>query len=294
MSSTPLTPLFDTHAHYNLEPLFDDVDGHWQAAQAAGVTETIVVGTCALTSQRAIDLTATRPGLWAAVGTHPSEFEEGLQANPTFEMAKFSNQEIRLLTQLASNATAHKVVAIGECGLDYFRLGSLPPNVQATIKHHQQELFKAQLELARATKLPTILHVRDTTVPETPTPGNAYWDVITLLSANAPLPAPVILHCVSGPLAYLQAALALGAYVGVAGNVTYKNADHIRMLVRHVPADRLLLETDAPFLPPVPHRGKPCQPALVRLTAEFLETELDIALPQLYHNSQRVFSATMQ
>ncbi len=269
--------LFDTHCHYNLEPLWPDWRSHWQAAQTKGIHHSVVIGTSVSASQRAIEIASDEPELWAAVGIHP-EVYQSLIEDP--ESVSADDHDFTVLTQLA---TAPKVVAIGECGLDYFRLPD-DEGMAMTIKARQQAGFIQHIKLADQLELPMVIHVRDTG-------DSAYWQVLRLLKEHKHSEVPFVLHCISGPLDYVKAALEMGAYIGVAGNVTYKNADHIRSLVKTTPADRLLLETDAPFLPPVPHRGKPCEPWMVSLTAEFLHQELGIDPTQLTENAKKVFSS---
>jgi TatD DNase family protein len=279
--------IIDTHCHYNLEPLDDGQNSwldHWHMAQENDITHSMVVGTSIKTSRRAVEIAAADNHLQAAIGVHPSEYQGFIKNNEVDALPAHLEQEMQQLSQLCGSS---KVAAIGETGLDYFRLPT-DTNLQVHIKTAQQDAFISHLQLALTYQKPLIIHVRDTEVPESPTPGNAYWDVISILKQQPSLPR-FILHCISGPIAYLQQALALGAHVGVAGNVTYKNADHIRSLVKLTPASQIVLETDAPFLPPQSHRGKPCEPWMIRLTAEFLEEELGLNREQLAANAQHLF-----
>lgn len=263
--------IIDTHCHYNLEPLWPEWQKHWVSAQASGVTHSVVVGTNVTTSRQALEIAASEANLRVAVGIHPSEYQEQLETPATFD-----NQQVSL-TEIDTLASQAKVVAIGETGLDYFRLPD-DQALQTQIKAAQQAAFEGHLVLAKKHDLPVIVHVRD--VGEA-----AYWDVLALLKKHS-LTQPFILHCVSGPIEYVKQALDLGAYLGLAGNLTYKTADHLRSIAKIAPADRLLLETDAPFLPPVPHRGQTCEPWMIAKTALFLQTELGLNLDQLHANSQ--------
>lgn len=283
--------IIDTHCHYNLEPLDNGQDSwkhHWQQAQENGITHSVVVGTGLATSHRAVEIATSEPHLLAAVGIHPSEYQEMLNENDTVDTTKLISEHIQELEKLTSST---KVAAIGESGLDYFRLPEDLKQRQLIIET-QRQAFKSHLNLALKTELPIIIHVRDRSIPTERVDGNAYWDVIFILEGtlekHGSLP-PFILHCISGPLTYLETALKLGAYIGVAGNVTYKNADHIRSLVTLTPLSKLVLETDAPYLPPHPHRGQACEPWMVRLTAEFLENELGISRDVLSRNAQQIF-----
>lgn len=261
--------IFDSHCHYNLEPLYSQGGGwqfHWQKAQKAGVTGAVVVGTDTQTSQKAVEIAVQDPALFAAIGIHPHEYQDRVTAFFTGEILDTQKiqQEVSSLQQWHTS----RVVAIGETGLDYFRLPE-DPQEQEKIKQAQQAGLIAHMQLANELKLPLIIHVRDR--------GEAaYWTILELLKTHYQHHRPFILHCISGPTAYLQAVLEMGAFVGVAGNVTYKNAEHIRELVKLVPQNRLLLETDAPYLPPADHRGQTCEPWMISETNAFLRDQLSI------------------
>lgn len=272
--------IFDTHCHYNMSPLLDNWQAHWQRAHQHGVRRSVVVGTDLDSSHQALLLTKQEPTFRAAVAIHPSEYQSAVEDQQLTVDAGTAliTQQLAQLQQLCQDT---HVVAIGETGLDYFRL---PDNqIQAeTIKDVQKMAFSTHLKLADQAQMPVIIHVRDR--------GEAaYADILQLIKLHASQTQPFILHCVSGPLEYIEAALELGAYLGIAGNITYKSAEHIRSLVRYAPADRLLLETDAPFLPPQEFRGKVCEPWMIQLTAEFVQDELSLAVDQLYHNATQVF-----
>jgi len=243
--------IFDTHCHYNLDPLYQDWQKHWQKAQAHGVQKTIVVGTNLESSRRAIEITAQEPNLMAAIGIHPSE--------------KNLADQTRRLEELISE----EVVAIGETGLDYFRLDRNLPEFETTIQA-QKLAFINHIKLANQHQLDLIIHVRDKKTPETPTPGNAYWDTIQILE-NHPSQQKFTLHCVSGPTSYIKKAIQLGAYFGIAGNITYKNADHLRDLVRIIPSEKRVLETDAPYLAPQKYRGQVCEPWMIVETDQVMK-----------------------
>jgi TatD DNase family protein len=285
-------PLFDTHCHYNLEPLYsgDTSDpwlqrfklpetypnwqSHWESAKNAGVGKSVVVGTEISTSKLALEIAQKDPDLYPAVAIHPGHIEE-LEENLETSLAE--------LESLVNPS----VVAIGETGLDYFRL---PDGPQAeVIKTNQKRSFEAHIGLANEHVLPLILHVRDQASPETPTPGNAYWDVLEVVQKHYHWQRPVVLHCVSGPLAYVQAMVEIGAYVGIAGNTTYPSSDQIRRLILNTPTDRMLLETDAPFLAPQQNRGELCEPWMISQTAQFLESELRLDLNRIWANSLEFF-----
>lgn len=269
-------PIFDTHCHYNLDPLFADWKNHWQKAQNENVKKSVIIGVDVSTSQRAVEMAATDENLYAAVGIHPNEWGQ--------ELTLDNNEVFNDLENLLPN---NKIVAVGETGLDYYWLTE---NIAAT-KEKQKGSLITHIELAFKAKLPLILHVRDKETPEIATPNNAYWDTLSILEEQLHPDQPFILHCVSGPQNYLKKALELGAYIGVAGNVTYKNAEAIRELVRLVPQNRLLLETDAPFLPPQQFRGKVCEPWMITHTEHFLNEYMGIPTEHLYENAVELFTA---
>jgi TatD DNase family protein len=236
-------PLIDTHVHLDFDAYDDARDEIVREAAAQGVTRLIDPGTDLPRSRAAVALAATYPGVYAAVGIHPNS------------TAEFSDA---LLAEVRALAGAPKVVAIGEIGLDHYWDDS-PADVQ-------RRALEAQLALAAELALPVIIHNRD-----------ASQDVIAVLSAWVPTlpPAlrerPGVLHSFSAPLEIAQKALALGFYIGFTGPITFKNADELRSVAARVPLDRLLVETDGPFLTPAPYRGRrPNRPAYVRFVAERL------------------------
>jgi len=268
--------IFDTHCHYNMEPLFENWPEYWRQAQAAGVEKSSVIGVNIETSQRALDIAAVDPNLYPILGIHPNEWNDG----------KLDIREtLGELEQLArSNKGA--IAGIGETGLDYFHL---PKENHSQIKARQQQAFKLHILLAQKLGVPLVIHVRDKQTPAEPVVGNAYWDALSVLKSTLIPDQAFILHCVSGPIAYIQEAVALGAYIGIAGNSTYPHASAIRDIIAITPADKHLLETDAPFLPPQSHRGESCQPAWIAHTADFLEAELNVDPTQLYTNAVKLF-----
>jgi TatD DNase family protein len=200
------------------------------AAVAAGVRRMICVGTDAAESAKAIDTARDHPGrVWATVGVHPHEATQGVEG---------------ILPLL----DAPEVRAIGECGLDYYYEHS-PRDVQL-------EVFAAQVALARERGLALVVHTRDA------------WDDTFAILESEGLPERTIVHCFSGGPAEARRSLDLGAYLSFSGIVTFKSAGDVREAAALAPLDRMLVETDAPYLAPVPHRGKPNQPALVTVVGE--------------------------
>lgn len=260
-------PLIDTHCHLDFSAYDGLRDEIVAEAAASGVTRIINPGTDLERSRAAIALAETYPGVYAAAGVHPSS------------TADFTPAHLDALRDLAAH---WKVVAIGEIGLDYYRENSP--------KAAQWAAFEAQLGLAAALELPVIIHNRD-----------ASDDVLAVLAAwTAALPAalrerPGVLHSFSAPLDVAERGLALGFCIGFTGPVTFKNADELGHIAARVPADRLLVETDGPFLTPHPYRGRrPNRPAYVRLIAERLAAlhavPFDEFAAQTTANAERLFA----
>ena len=246
--------MIDTHCHLNLEPLSNTPSKFLDQALAAGVTNIIIPAVDLPTSQSAIDLAGTSDRLFAMVGIHPEEAAK----------TDFSN----LFENLKSLALKPKVVAIGECGLDYFHT--------TQTKAAQHQLFEFQLQLAHELDLPLSIHVRDLPA-EASAKEDAHQDALELIRQFTPR---AVLHCFSGNQDYLQAALDLGLFISFAGNVTFQNAHKLQQLAKLTPTDRLLVETDAPYLNP--DRGVfPNTPAQVVKTYHFLAKLKNISLEQL-------------
>ncbi len=231
-------------------------------AREAGVATLINPGVDFASSRRAIALAAEHPEVHAAVGLHPNSCGE------------LSEEQIADLRALASEP---RVVAIGEVGIDYY-WNKFPPEAQ-------RRGFEAQLRLAGELALPVIVHNRD-----------AHDDVLTVIEESAragPRPAAVVLHSFSGNLAQARRALAAGAYLGFTGAVTYPKAHELRRAAQEAPLERLLIETDAPFLPPQPRRGRRNEPAWVRWVAEQIAEVKELPLQAIAEataaNAQAIF-----
>ena len=234
-SAPSLPRLVDTHCHLDFEQFDADRDAVLQAALASGVMRVLVPAVDLATSRRAIALAERYPEVRAAVGVHPND------------TAGFNNETLAELRDLAQHP---RVDAIGEIGIDlYWKHVTL---------NEQVEAFRAQLALAQALGLPVIIHDREAHAP-----------VLAELSAAAS-PAGVVLHSFSGDQAMAETALAAGYYLGVDGPITYKKNDALRSIFAAAPADRILIETDAPYLTPQARRGTRNEPAYVRYVAERL------------------------
>jgi len=203
-------------------------------ARAAGVRWMVNIGTDLDTSWQAVGIAEVDPDIYASVGVHPhdaAEADEGV---------------FKTLEELA---TRSKVVAIGETGLDYYRNLS-PRDVQATV-------FRRQLALAREIGKPVIIHCRD-----------AHHDLLQILREERANKIGGVVHCFSGNVQFAEASLDLGFYISIAGPVTYPNARKLPEVIKVVPEDRLVIETDCPFLPPQPYRGKRNEPSYLPITAQ--------------------------
>ncbi|MCB9800919.1 MAG: TatD family hydrolase [Pseudomonadales bacterium] len=279
-------PIFDTHCHYNLDPILGEWQTQWHLAQKNDITHTTIVGTDIQTSKQALSIAKNSKNLFASIGYHPGTFEEHA---PDFVegqtvYSERINTELKLIkNELLEMVSTGQPIAIGEIGLDYYRLRSKGLK-REVLSDLQKKAFKLQLEIAAAHNLPVILHVRDQAER---THSNAYLEVLEIIKQTTP--KKFVLHCVSGPLSYITAALELGAYIGFDGNITYPQAKHIREIFSITPTDKILLETDAPYLAPELHRGKICEPWMITETAKYLEGELKTDLAQIYHNSFSFF-----
>lgn len=286
--------IIDTHCHYNLEPLYQNVDQHLEQALAENIAAAVVVGTSIDTSITAVTLTHQHRSLFASVGIHPQEITESFSTQLyTEETIAEELQKLEELLLQESHKSPAKIVAIGEAGLDYYRLKSKGAK-RETIVALQKKLYIGQLELAWKYSLPLIAHIRD---QKDRTSNTAYDDNLEILRGRAAaqqLPT-VILHCISGTAAYVAAAVALGAYIGVAGNSTYESAQDLRELIAAVPSDRVLLETDAPFLPPKSSQNAEfCEPRMIAQTGAFLAEYSTHTLATILENTYTVFPSIGQ
>ncbi|MGB9724408.1 MAG: TatD family hydrolase [Chloroflexia bacterium] len=257
MEPTSPPDLYDSHTHLN-EAAFDgDLPAVLERARRQGVREMLVVGYDLESSARAVAL-ARKYGLHAAVGIQP---HLALQTGP---------REIAHLEALAQDPT---VVALGEIGLDYYRDRSPRPR--------QRHLFRSLLSLARTLGLPVVIHCRE-----------AFADLLEDLSREG-TGWPGVMHCFSGTAEQAREFLALGLYLSLAGPVTYPHAPKLWQVAREVPLDRLLLETDCPWLPPQPHRGERNEPAYLIYTAarvaELRGTPLEVVARATSYNARTLF-----
>jgi TatD DNase family protein len=229
--------LVDSHCHLNYEGLVEHQGEVLARARAAGVAAFLNIST-RLSEWDAVVATAERePDVWASIGIHPHEADQHTDLGETALL----------------EAAAHpRVIGIGESGLDYY--------YDKSDRAVQRALFRTHIAVSRATGLPLIVHTRD-----------AEEDTATILAeemANGAFPA--LIHCFTASGGFGRKVLDLGLTISISGIVTFKNAHEIQEFAPEIPADRLLVETDSPFLAPVPHRGKTCEPAFVADTARFV------------------------
>jgi TatD DNase family protein len=258
--------LVDTHAHLDFRQFDPDRQAVIERARAAGVAAIVNVGTDLDSSRRAVQLAGEYDMIHAAVGMHPHDAKK-LDGSALAELRELARQP--------------KVVAVGEIGLDFYR--------DRSPRDTQRRAFRAQLAWAAKLGKPVVIHDRD-----------AHDEIMEILAdwatglADSPLANRVgVLHTFSGNLSMAERAMAMGFYISISGPVTYKNARQLPQIVRALPLDRLLVETDCPFLTPHPYRGKRNEPAYVRLVAEQIATLKGIPFDDLTKtttaNARRLF-----
>lgn len=251
--------LIDTHAHLDLEEFDRDRPTVLDRARSNGIGYIINTGFDLESSRRSIALAARHPQIFAAVGVHPHDAAKA---------------DAAVWAAIPELAAAPKVMAVGEIGLDYYR--DLSPRTV------QQAAFRRQIGIAKELNLPIIVHNRD-----------AHADTLRILKEEKAGEAGGVLHCFSGSWEVAKECLDLGFHISFAGPVTFTNAPKLQDVVQKVPLDRLLVETDCPYLAPVPHRGKRNEPAYVHLVAEKIATLRELPLEELAAattaNARRLF-----
>jgi len=230
--------LVDSHCHLNFEPLGQDIEGVLARAQDAGVAHMLCVAVALEKFPEVKGLADAHANIYASVGVHPNE-------------RTGEEPDVERLMALADD---HNVVAVGETGLDYYRSeGDL---------EWQRDRFRVHIRAARKAKKPLIIHTRE-----------AAADTLRIMTEEGAEDAGGVMHCFTESWETARRALDLGFYISFSGIVTFRTADALREVARKVPADRLLIETDCPYLAPVPYRGKTNEPALVRYVAECVAAE---------------------
>jgi TatD DNase family protein len=235
--------MIDTHCHLDMLSLEEDI-----LESVGRLDYLLTIGCDNQEIYKAIEFTKKFDNIYASIGYHP------------YDIGDISEKDIENLAKLYKNNS--KVVAIGECGLDFYR--------DKTPKNLQEKFFRLQIELAKELKLPIIIHSRE-----------ADADIERILSEYAPFENGGIMHCFGGSLRLMEATLEMGFYISFAGNITYPKADNLREIAKKVPLDRLLLETDSPFLAPQKVRGKPNKPSNIFYTLEFVANLLGISSLEL-------------
>ncbi|WP_156289978.1 TatD family hydrolase [Oceanobacillus salinisoli] len=239
--------LFDTHVHLNARQFLEDRDETIQRAFDAGVKYMTVVGFDHETIPLAIKIAEQYETIYAAVGWHP------------VDAVDMTDKEIAWLEELSQHP---KVVALGEMGLDY--------HWDKSPKDIQKDVFRKQIRLARKVDMPIIIHNREATE-----------DIIQILQEENAKEVGGIMHCYNDSAAYIQACLDMDFYISLGGPVTFKNAPLPKEVAKVVPLDRLLVETDAPYLAPHPNRGKRNEPAYVKLVAEKIAELRDMTFEEI-------------
>lgn len=256
-----MVELIDTHCHLTFEPLDADVDAAVERSRQAGVTGWVTVGTSLVDSKAVVELAGRHDRMVAAVGIHPHDAKDADDA---------------ALAELERIAQDPNVVAIGETGLDYHYNFSKQPD--------QQRVFAAHLEIAKRLDLPVIIHSR-----------NAFDETMEILERHDDGLKGVVFHCYGGTAEQAERLIAKGYYISFTGVVTFKNASQTREAAQAVPLDRLMVETDCPYMSPEPVRSqKPNEPALMVHTAAFLANlkgvDPDEFALATTHNAKRFFN----
>lgn len=268
--SLPGVSLVDSHCHLDFPDFAGEIETILSRAAENGVGHLVTICTKVTEFDRVLNLALAHPQMSCSVGIHPHEAAH----EPAVDVAR--------LVELAKHP---KVVGIGEAGLDYF--------YDQSPRERQQEVFRTHIEAARLSSLPLIVHSRD-----------ADADTVRLLQEGAESGArdgralTGVIHCFTSTQYLADAALQLGFYISLSGVVTFKNAEALRQVAKSVPLDRLLVETDSPYLAPVPKRGKRNEPAFVRHTADFVARMLGLSLEDLAAattgNFHRLFAKAAQ
>ncbi|MGN0313013.1 MAG: TatD family hydrolase [Lachnospiraceae bacterium] len=256
--------IFETHAHYEDEQYNDDRENLLREIFSAGIGKIVNVGSTMETSRKSVKLAKAYPQIYAAVGVHPSEID--CLTQDSFE-------------ELKTMAAQEKVVAIGEIGLDYYW------EKDEKVRIQQQQVFRQQLELAREVKLPVIIHSRD-----------AAADTMAILKDEPKRENPGIIHCYSYSPEMAAEFIKLDYYIGVGGVVTFKNARVLKQVVQEIPLERIVVETDCPYMAPEPHRGQRNSsvylPHIVDKIAEIKGVSGQEVEKITYENACRVYGIT--
>lgn len=251
--------LFDTHAHLNADQYKEDLPEVMERAREAGVSNMVVVGFDQITIKRAMELAEAHDFIYACVGWHP------------VDAIDMTDEDLKWIEELASHP---KVVALGEMGLDYYWNKS-PQDIQ-------KEVFRKQIRLAKKVKLPIVIHNRDATA-----------DIVEILEEEGAAEVGGIMHCYSGSVEIAKKCLDMNFYISLGGPVTFKNAKKPKEVAIEIPLDRLLIETDCPYLTPHPYRGQRNEPSYVKLVAEQIAEIKGISFEEIAQatsdNAKKIF-----
>ena len=246
----------DSHCHLNYKGLIEDQAAVLDRARGAGVAGMLNIATRESEWDDVLATAQSNHDVWASVGIHPHEADTHAEVDAA---------------KLIARATHPKIIAIGETGLDYY--------YDHSDRAQQRISFRAHIAAARATQLPLIVHTRD-----------AEEDTAAILAEEMSQGAfPGVIHCFTASQDFADKALNLGLYISISGIVTFKNAKDLQASAAIIPSERLLIETDAPFLAPMPHRGKVCEPAFVADTAGFLANLRAVSIETLASQSRDNF-----
>ncbi|MGM0754506.1 MAG: TatD family hydrolase [Bacillota bacterium] len=252
--------LFDTHVHLNAEQFDEDLEEVISRAREAGVENMVVVGFDRPTINRAMELIEQYEFLYASIGWHP------------VDAIDMKDEDLAWIEELSSHP---KVVAIGEMGLDY--------HWDKSPKDVQKEVFRKQIHLAKKVKLPIIIHNRDAT-----------QDIVDILREEGAEEVGGIMHCFSGSPEIAQECVDMNFYISLGGPVTFKNAKKPKEVAKEIPLEKLLIETDCPYLAPHPNRGKRNEPAYVKLVAEQIAELKEVSLKEVENitteNAKKLFN----
>ena len=248
--------LVDSHCHLEYEGLVENQSDVLDRARGAGVGAFLNISTKRAEWAQVVGTANAKPDVWASVGIHPHNADA--HSDLTRE-------------ELLDATRDPRVIGIGETGLDYY--------YDKSDRAEQQRLFRIHIDVARETGLPVIIHTRD-----------AENDTLAILADEMGKGAfPALIHCFTASAQFGEKVLELGLSISISGIVTFKNAKDLQGVAKGIPQDRLLIETDSPFLAPVPHRGKPCEPGFVRDTANFIADLRGETLEELAEYTTRNF-----
>jgi len=239
--------LVDSHCHLDFPDLKGDFDAILERMHANGVSHALTISTTLQTFPAVREVAHARSNLWCSAGVHPDEQRDGREVTQD---------------ELVAMAADHKVVAIGETGLDYFRVEG--------DTEWQRERFRTHIRAARRVRKPLVIHTRASAE-----------DTIRLMKEEGAEEVGGVMHCFTETMEVAQAAMDLGFHISFSGIVTFKNAKDLKEVARQVPLERMLVETDSPYLAPVPHRGKTNEPSFVKHVAEEIASLRGIAFDEV-------------